>query len=222
MNKLSASRIRPIRDEVYHILRKEIMTGVYKPGDRLQEESLAEQLGISRTPVREALRKLETERLVDYYPHKGTIVSDISTSESEELFLVRTFIEILINKRAAQNATSKDIDELRKILIETQKHQTADLIIASVERFNVKLFEISKSEYLVDLNYRVREMIKRIVAMNALNPDRRQRILEEHSRIVDAIEKKDEDLIEKYTAAHIQSSYNQFKKEKTNAKESLL
>jgi DNA-binding GntR family transcriptional regulator len=211
MNKLSENRIRPIRDEVYHILRREIMSGAYKPGERLQEEQLAEILGVSRTPVREAMRKLETEKLVDYYPHRGTIVSDVGTSEIEELFLVRTFIEVLINKKVARNATQKDKDRLREILNETVEREKTEEIILGIELFNKTLFDISKSEYLVDLNCRVREIIKRIVMANALDPERRQSIFEEHSKIVDAIETKNEELIEKYTIEHIQSSFYKFK-----------
>lgn len=213
MDKLSRKRLRPIRDEVYSILRNNIIMGTYKPGDRLQEEKLADDLGISRTPVREALRKLEIDNLVDYYPHKGTVVSEIAVDELEELFLVRIFIEILINKKAAKNASEKEIKELRDLLEKTEECKNSDKILELVNRFNNSVFELSNSEYLVNLNNSVRESIKRVVTSNALDHERRVSICKEHNNIVDAFEAKDEDLIKKYTIEHIQSSYLYYQKE---------
>jgi len=222
MDKLSKKRLRPIRDEVYSILRDDIIMGVYKPGDRLQEENLAENLGISRTPVREALRKLEIENLVDYYPHRGTVVSEIAVDELKELFLVKIFIEILINKKAAKNAEKKDIEMLRELLVKTEECSNSDEIIDFVTKFNNAVFKISNSEYLVNLNKSVRESIKRVVTSNALDDERRAAICREHSNIVDAFEDKDENLIKQYTIEHIQSSYMYFQKEPLELKDDIL
>lgn len=211
MMKLSRERLRPIRDEVYHIIRKDILDGVYEPGERLQEEQLADELGTSRTPVREALRKLEVEKFVSYTPHRGTIVSSVSTDEVEELYQIRTMLECYIARRAAINATDEDIKRLRKALKNCENCQGSDDILDAVGEFNNVLFESSKSEHLVDLNRRIREILQRILVSNHLNPERHKIAHKEHLKIVDAIEAHDPDLAEKYTREHLSNSPRKFK-----------
>ncbi len=204
--KLSAKRMRPIRDEVYHRIRQAIIRGAYQPGEKLQELDLAEMLGTSRTPVREALRKLEVENLVTYYPHKGTVVSEVNTDEVEEIYEVRTLLEVFIARRAAARATPEDVKKLRRILARGELCEEPDDILDAVERFNEVLFEVSGAVSLVDLNRRVREILQRIVVSNHLNPERRASARLEHRRIVDALEANDLDLAEKYTREHMERS----------------
>ncbi len=211
MEKLSKERMRPIRDEVYLQIRKAIIRGVYKPGEKLQEEDLAEALGTSRTPIREALRKLEVENLVTYYPHRGTMVSDVSVDEVDELYQVRTLVEVFIAKRAALNATPEDIAQLRKILKDGEQCTDPDDILSNVELFNDTLFEIAHADALVDINRRIRFTLQRVVVNNHLNPERRKTAYEEHCKIVDALEAHDSDLAQKYTLEHMAHSPRKLK-----------
>lgn len=206
MQKVSSERMRPIRDVVYQSIRQAIIRGAYKPGDKLQEEILAEELGVSRTPVREALRKLEVERFVDYYPHRGTVVSEVSTDEVDELYQVRQMLEVFIIRKAAKNAKPKDILGLRHILAQGELCMEPDDILDSVEMFNNAIFELSGSESLVDLNRKIREILQRVVTSNHLNPDRRKQAHDEHMKIVDALEANDAHLAEKYTIEHLKHS----------------
>lgn len=206
MKKLTVERMRPIRDEVYHRIRTAILRGVYKPGDRLQEEMLAEELGTSRTPVREALRKLEVERFVDYFPHRGTVVSEVSKDEVEDLYKVRQLLEILLIRRAAKNATAEDIEALRAILEEEDRCVEPDAILDSVEKFNNVLFSISRAESLIELDQRIRENLQRVVVSNHLNPERRKTAHAEHLLIVDALAANDPDLAERRTVEHLTHS----------------
>ncbi len=206
MNRLSVERMRPIRDEVYQRIRKAIIRGVYKPGDRLQEEWLAEELGTSRTPVREALRKLEVERFVTYYPHKGTVVSEVSRDEIEELYQVRQLLEVFIARRAAKNAAPEDIARLRAVLAQEERCVEADDILDAVENFNNALFEISRADSLVDLNRRIREYLQRVTTSNHLNPVRRKQAHGEHLLIIEALEAHDADLAEQRTIEHLNHS----------------
>lgn len=203
VKKLSPERMRPIRDEVYHRIRQAIICGTYRPGEKLQEMDLAADLGTSRTPVREALRKLEVENLVTYYPHRGTVVSEAPVEEIEELQKVRTLLEVFIARRAAQRATPDDIRTLRKILALEELCEEPDEILDAVEKFNEKLFETSGAASLVDLNRRIRELLQRMVVSNHLDPVRRAQAHIEHLRIVDALEAGDPDLAEKYTVEHM-------------------
>lgn len=206
IRKLSEARKRPIRDEVFFQIRKAIIRGDYKPGEKLQEEDLAEQLGTSRTPVREALRKLESERLVTYYPHRGTVVSEISNDEIDELFAVRTLIEVLIARRAAVKATPDDIKKLRAYLEKTECGDDTDVILDSVEAFNEKIFQISGAERLTDLNRRIREYLQRLLISSHTEPRRKAEAAAEHMKIVEALEAGDPDLAEKYTREHMKNA----------------
>lgn len=203
--------MRPIRDEVYSRIRQAIIRGVYQPGDRLQEETLAEQLGTSRTPVREALRKLEIERLVVYYPHRGTVVSEVVTDEIEELYQVRILLETMIAKRAAQNATDEDIEHLRDLLEQSKKMTDSDELLDCIEQFNNYIFEMASCDYLVDLNKRAHDILRRAMTYNALDEERRSGTYTEHCRIVDALSKHDLEAAQQATAEHILASASRIK-----------
>lgn len=211
IRKLSEARMRPIRDEVYLQIRKAIIRGDYKPNEKLQEENLAEQLGTSRTPVREALRKLESEKLVTYYPHRGTVVSGVSDDEIDDLFAVRTLIESLIARRAAVRAAPADINRLISCHEKAESSNDPDEILNSVDAFNETIFRISGAEQLTSLNRRVREYLQRILVSNHLEPERRTQAAAEHKKIIEALAANDPDLAEKYTREHLTNAPRKLK-----------
>ena len=172
----------------------------------MQEESLAKELGVSRTPVREALRKLEVENFVTYYPHRGTVVSEVPADEIDELYQIRRLLEVFIIRRAATRATSKDTERLRGILEREEECIEPDDILDAVEAFNNTLFQLSGATTLVDINKRIREMLQRTMVSNHLNPERRRQAHEEHLKIVEALEHNDPDLAEQYTIEHLNHS----------------
>lgn len=185
--------------------------GIYKPGDRLQEEALANELGTSRMPVREALRKLEVENFVTYYPHRGTVVSDVSVDEINELYEARVLLETFIVRRAARKASPEDVKNLREILVKEELCRDPDDVLDSVEEFNNALFKISGAQNLVDVNQRIRELLQRVLVNNHLNLERRRRAHQEHMLIVDALEAQDPDLAEKYIKDHLLNSTRKLK-----------
>lgn len=205
-SKLSEERARLIRDEIFCQLRKAIVRRVYKPGEKLREETLAEQLGTSRTPVREALRKLESEKLVNYYPHKGAVVSEISKEEMEDLFAIRALLEKLIIRRAAMKAKPEDIQELRRYLEASETPGDADTILDAIDAFNEKIFEIAGASQLADINRRVRECLQRMLVSNHLDPVRSVIARTEHMKIVEALEAGDPELAEKYVEEHTKNA----------------
>jgi DNA-binding GntR family transcriptional regulator len=203
MDKISVERMRPIREEVYLVIRRKILYGEFQPGDRLQEEQLAKQFGTSRTPVREALRKLEVEKFVSYYPHHGTVVTEIAADEAEELLEVRIFIESLLLRRVAKNASLEDIRKLREIIDEGENLNDPDAILANVDFFNASLFALGRCEHLQSLNIRIRELLKRVVVSKYLNPQRHTEAVAEHRLILDALEAGDVDLAVTRNANHL-------------------
>ncbi|MGH3516075.1 MAG: GntR family transcriptional regulator [Haloechinothrix sp.] len=106
----------PLRDQIREQLRQRIINGLLPPGTKMVERELAAELGVSRVPVREALRMLESEGFVQVVPRRGVVVKQLSRTDVEELFDVRESLEVLATRRAAENATQADLRRLAQHL----------------------------------------------------------------------------------------------------------
>lgn len=115
LTKLNLDNYKPLRDVVFESLRKAIVEGSLKPGQRLMEVQLAEQLGVSRTPVREAIRKLELEGFVIMLPRKGAYVADMSVKDIIDVLEVRSALEGLAANLAAERMDEKEVENLKEI-----------------------------------------------------------------------------------------------------------
>ena len=115
LTKLNLDNYKPLRDVVFENLREAILEGKLKPGQRLMEVQLAEQLGVSRTPVREAIRKLELEGLVVMLPRKGAYVANMSLKDIMDVLEVRASLEGLAAYLAAERISDEDIKKLKDI-----------------------------------------------------------------------------------------------------------
>ena len=109
---------RPLCEMVCESLRNAISQGVLKPGERIMEIQLAEELGISRTPIREAMRKLEQEGYVVMMPRRGTYISTISIRDINDIFEIRSALEALSNGLAAERITDEELAELKELMKE--------------------------------------------------------------------------------------------------------
>ena len=102
---------------VFHRIREDILSGKYKKNEELKEKTIGEELGVSRTPVREALRQLELEGLVTIIPNKGAYVVGLSVGDIQDIYEMRSVLEGLCAKRAAMKATQEQLEELEEILV---------------------------------------------------------------------------------------------------------
>jgi DNA-binding GntR family transcriptional regulator len=208
------SNHKPIRDEVFTSLRNAILSGHFKPGERLVEKELAEQLDISRTPIREALRKLELEGLVAYEPRKGVIVVGVSSEDALEIYMIRAVLEGLAARLAANKRTENELNTLKKLLfgmedcIQKDKITKLTSLHASFHNF---IAEVSKSPRLYHMIISLHEYVKNFAEIPCYLPGRLHRGWEEHKEIVDAIDEKDNERAEHAARNHIMQ-----------AKESLL
>ena len=105
---------RPLREIVYEELKRQIMIGEIPPGTRMMEVELADDMGVSRTPIREAIRKLEKEGLVSIEPRRGAYASDISVKDMVDVLEVREFLEGMAAGLAAKKITAEEIESLKK------------------------------------------------------------------------------------------------------------
>ncbi len=195
----------PLRQVVYERLKQAILEGQFEPGERLIETKIAERLGVSRVPVREALRRLEQEQLVSY-SGKGMVVSSITRDSIEEVYTVRAALEALVCRLAAQRLTRVDADCLRQVLERSrqalERNDLKTLLICDTE-FHDTLMEIGGNATLRKLLAELRDSITRFRHASITLPDRPPEILRDHAAIAEAVIAGDATRAEKLVHDHL-------------------
>ena len=200
---------QPLREVVCETLRKAIRNGVLEPGERLMEVQLAEELGISRTPVREAIRKLEQEGYVIMMPRRGTYVSNVSVRDVKEIFEIRSALESLATSLAAMRIEPEELDRLRALLTEIEGHierRDIDKIVATDIEFHGLLYRVSRNERLVTIIGNLKEQLARFRTLSMSYPGRLHETLEEHRAMVEAIAAGDEEAARDAAERHMEQA----------------
>ena len=200
------SEHKPIRDEVFTSLRSAILKGHFKPGERLVEKELAQQMDISRTPIREAIRKLELEGLVDYAPRKGVVVVGVSSEDALEIYTICAVLEGLAARLAAHNRSVEELSNLKKLLFgmeECIKKDNIDKLYTLHSRFHNSIAKVSKSPRLYQMIISLRDYVENFTEISYYLPGRLQYGWEEHREIVDAIDKGNDDMAEHAARNHL-------------------
>ena len=215
---------KPLRDMVYDALRKGILQGEIHSGKRLVEETLARKMGASRTPVREALQKLEQENLVCKLPKGGFAVNRITRQDIEEIFGIRSVLESYAAYLATQRADEKVLEELEKLIRDSKKNLEGNRRENFIElntRFHDILYRSSKSKrlYQMILNlrdhfYRFRSIILKIEGMPRTS-------YEDHRKMLVKMRKGDAKAVEKLVRDHILRGRDVLLKEITRGRISL-
>ncbi|MDN5301580.1 MAG: hypothetical protein PWQ60_1094 [Thermoanaerobacteraceae bacterium] len=214
VHKLSSVKLdnyKPLRDVVFGALREAIITGELKPGERLMEVQLAEEMGVSRTPVREAIRKLELEGLVVMIPRKGAYVAGLSLKDAADVFEIRESLEGLAAALAAERITDEELEAMEKILTEISgaaEKDDVETIIKKDAEFHQILFAATRNDRLAQIINNLKEQIDRFRVQSFTNRGRIKSILQEHRRIVDALKGRDADMAEKLAKDHIEKVEN--------------
>ncbi|MGE5553432.1 MAG: GntR family transcriptional regulator [Betaproteobacteria bacterium] len=211
INPITLDNYKPLRELVFESLREAIITGRLRPGERLMEIQLAEELGVSRTPVREAIRKLELEGLVLMIPRKGAYVSQISMKDIADVFEIRRALEGLAARLAAERATEEEIERLERALVKIfEVAETEDLngAVALDTDFHEELMNASHNPRLSQLVSNLREHIQRFRLTSLSHPGRVKLAVEEHRKIVDAIASRDAELAQNLAYEHIENAEN--------------
>ncbi len=182
---------RPTQSDAYHLVLEAIDIGVFKPGDRLVESDLAERFGVSRTPIREALQRLETQSLLER-DGRSLIVASLTHSQLAELYVVRRELEGLAARLAAQHATDEEIRVLREMVTADDALVNDPTALSRAnKRFHHQLHLASHNRFLVqqlDLVHRTMALM----ATTSLAVEGRGEIAQaEHSALVSAIEARD-------------------------------
>ncbi|MEM9476459.1 MAG: GntR family transcriptional regulator [Pseudomonadota bacterium] len=193
--------------DAYQLVLQAIDTGVYRPGDRLVESELAERFGVSRTPIREALQRLETQSLLAR-DGRSLIVASLDHNQMAELYVVRSELEGLAARLAARHASAEEVRVLRRMVDEDAALVGDPAALARANRrFHRQVHLASHNRFLVqqlDLVYRSMALM----ATTSLAAEGRGKVaLEEHTAIVDAIAENDGDAAYAAFKAHISHAF---------------
>ncbi len=199
-----------LADQVFEHLETDILSGKYSKGEILTESKLSAELGVSRTPIREALRRLEQEHLIEE-ASKGVVVVGIGEKDLEDIFTIRKKLEGQVGAMAAQNHTDKQLDILREALefqeFYLDKHDP-DRIKSMDSRFHETIYKMSDSAILYDVLVPLHKKILKYRRASVSDVSRAANSVAEHRSIYEAIAARDSELVSRLIIEHLDNAYN--------------
>ena len=197
----------PAPKDAYAMILDAIDRGAYRPGDRLVEVELAERFGMSRTPIREALQRLETQNLLSR-DGRSLIVASLDHDELSDLYAVRAELEALAARLAARHASPEEMRVLSEMVEEDRKRlDDADALARANRRFHAQVHRASHNRFLL----RQLDMVHRTMALMGSTtlavPGRGAAALDEHAAIVEAIARRDEAAADGALRAHLSRAF---------------
>ncbi len=206
--KLKMDSYQPLRDVIFETLRKAIVSGDIKPGERLMEVSLANQMGVSRTPVREAIRRLEAEGLVTMIPRKGTHVSELSVKDIMDVLEVRTVLDKLATDLAAkrmQPSQLKALESVHKQYIACVEKENMEGAVKKDVEFHDIIYAASGNPRLVAVAGSLREHVYRFRVIYMSGSLIAENVLNEHEEILAALKEAQNNIASNLAEKHIRN-----------------
>lgn len=200
-----------LRGRVYSRIREDILDGRYKNGDELREIAIGEELGVSRTPVREAFRQLELEGLIKIVPNKGAYVTGITIKDVKDIYMIRSKLEGLAARWAVSNITKEQLEELEENIYLSEFHASKGHLEQMSEldnRFHEILYEACNSKMLEHQLREYHEYVLRVRRKTLSQNKRGTASTEEHKMIMEAIKAGDANEAERVANIHIVNAYD--------------
>ncbi len=206
---------KPLKEEIFDALHRQIIAGKYGPGDWLRQEDIAGQMGVSMTPVREALDLLVASGLAERVAYRGVRVREMSPKDVADAYGLRLLLEVTIAQEAARNITAEQIKTLEKMMVEMQKHGTLDempLARQLAREFHNAIAEATGNDLLVKLYGVVSNAFPDWLLYEALfrHPDivtgSMSATHDEHTAIIDALKKRDGEKTAQKSVEHLMES----------------
>ena len=197
---------KPLRELVFDSLRKAIILGKLKPGERLMEIQLAEEMGVSRTPVREAIRKLELEGFVVMVPRRGAYVAGVSVKDIADVFEVRSALEGLAAGLAAERITEEEMEELEKVIHLISGEEDILTVYKKDNEFHELIYKASRNHRLTQIITNLSEQINRFRLTSLSVPGRLKIAVDEHKKIIEAISDRNVDLAHSLACEHMENA----------------
>ena len=196
----------PSSELVYRRLKEGIISGALAPDTRLIELAIAEDFGVSRTPVREALKRLAAENLVFPDPARGMVVHAPDASEIEDVFVMREALDGLAARLAAHRATPSELARLRLIvgsMRDAIENDRREQIVVANQRFHDVIYAAAGNRMLARVASDLRDFVRRFSTLPFASPDRVRHVLAEHEAILEGLERHDPEAAERASDAHL-------------------
>jgi len=214
---------KPLPDKIAEYIRNQIIQGKLKPGEKILEAQLAEDLNISRTPIREAIRLLECEGFVELLPRRGAIVKEFSEKDLQDTVEVKACLETLAAELILDKITDKTIAKLKGIIENEEKilkeKKTGDSIyrfLKEISKFHDTIIELCENRQLVDLNLKIENHIKRYRFFYLSHPDILQEIPSLQKNVIKSFEEKNLIKLKKFYNEYIKKPFDMLLKKIKN------
>lgn len=205
---LNTNAYLPLRDVVFHTLREAILKGELKPGERLMELQLASKLGVSRTPIREAIRMLELEGLAVTKPRKGAEVARMTEKDMEDVLKIRKALDELAVGLACDNITEEELKQMYvalKNFEESARSGDVKQIAQADVEFHDSIYQAADNPKLVTMLNNLREQMYRYRVEYLKNESIYPRLIEEHQGIYDGLKRKDKEAVVEIVSHHVEN-----------------
>lgn len=205
---------KSLRGQVFDKIRSDILSGKYKRGEELVESSIGKELGISRTPVREAIRQLELEGLVQLVPNKGAFVTGISEKDVRDIYLIRARLEGLAARMAAKNITPELLEAMEETVVLSEYHakkEHYEQVCEMDSKFHKLLYKASGSRILEHTLTDFHQYVQRVRMASIMQKRRMEKSNDEHDAILTAIREHDEEKAELVATRHISNTVENLK-----------
>ncbi|MEE5989840.1 MAG: putative HTH-type transcriptional regulator YdfH [Firmicutes bacterium ADurb.Bin354] len=213
--RVEADEFTPLRDVVCKTLRRAILAGKMPPGTRLLEVHLADEMGVSRTPIREAIRVLEQEGLVIMRPRRGAEVAKITVPQMRDVLELRTVLDVLAVELACERATDEDIKEIEKAAKEFEQAVYDGDLHVMIERdtvFHRMLVAGSHNKKLIVVNHDMEDQVNRYRYETEKEASARGTLLKDHEAIIKAIKERDKNAASEAARVHVSRQMEEFLK----------
>jgi len=211
MGRLNIENIKDerkyLRDIIFEKLQQAVFSGKFKPGERITEKEIAKELGVSRTPVREALYRLASTGVIKIIPHRGFLISKWSSKEIKDVIELRIALEVFAIKLAIQRILPNEINELKTLIVEMEKVVKKDNMLKASylnSLFHGKIVLASKNKELYEVMEPIKNKIYHFRIISIFTPSRLKESYKEHEGILNALISKNVELAQKLVSQHIQ------------------
>lgn len=207
-NLLKIEGYELLSQKVYRILKTEIVKRYLTPGTKLLEVKIAKQMGVSRTPIREAIRELAAEVFVKMSPNQGVIVSIASIEDIQEVLQIRSVLEGLAARLATKVINGEEIKELEKYIEQMEYYANKDNALAFSEmdvKFHELILNICRNNRLIQIRKNLSDQAHRYRIRSLSIPGRLKHSLKEHQEIVKALKRKDSEQADRLSQKHIKN-----------------
>jgi DNA-binding GntR family transcriptional regulator len=198
-----------LRGRVFNHIREDILSGKFKHGEELKENTIGQELGVSRTPVREALRQLELEGLVRIVPNRGAYVDGITIKDIQDIYVIRSYLEGLCASWACEHITKEQIEELEEIIYLSEFHAKKghqEQLLDLDNKFHEIIYQASNSKMLNHVLSDFHHYVQRVRKTTLSVMERVTNSNAEHTALLEAIKERDKDKAEKLAQKHIKKT----------------